>query len=850
MMVVTGGRPVPVQGNADERDFHPILRGALDALPAHIAILNAEGTIIAVNAAWRYFAHENGYADPHAGVGANYLGVCDRATGDDVTEARQMAAGIRRVLSGDAKTFMMEYPCDAPDRERWFSARITRLAGDGPAHAIVAHEEITARVRAERDSRASEARYRHLVEQSPEAILIQCDGYYVAANPAAIRLLGGERSEDIVGRSLLDFVLPEDMTAVRERMYRRANGEQVEIIPETRRRRLDGETLILDHFGIPTMHQGRHAMVTIYRDITARKRAEDDLRESEMRYRLLFYDNPQPMWVYNTETLRFLNVNDAAIAHYGFTRDEFLAMTLADIHLPEDMRALRASLAVPPTTLRASEWRHRTKTGALIDVHVATHSLRHDTRPARLALVTDITDRKRLDAQHLHSASHDPLTDLPNRALFMRELAASFERVRHGNTARYAVIFIDLDRFKQANDSFGHIHGDHLLIAITERLRACMPENAILARLAGDEFAVLLREIPAVDAAVAVAQRIHTALEPPLLIRGQEMYLTASIGIAPGDGSYAQAEDVLRDADAAMYQAKARGKARHVVFDTKMRTDARISVQRESALRRAVEHGEFEACYQPIVAMNTGRALGFEALVRWRRPAGDLVLPAEFVPLAEETGVIVAIDRWMLREACEQLRRWDARFPDDERLGMGVNISGTHLAQADFVAQVEAVLTETGIDPARLRLEITESVLIERTEVAAAAFCQLRSLGVRIVLDDFGVGYSSLNHLRQFPIDTVKIDRSFARGMEANRVDAAIVRSLIALAHTLGLRTVAEGIEADAQVQRLCDIDCDYGQGNYFARPMSAAEAEHYLDTTWRASGRTPMSMMAPDAAG
>ncbi|MGI8856916.1 MAG: PAS domain S-box protein [Thermomicrobiales bacterium] len=569
-------------------------------------------------------------------------------------------------------------------------------------------------------------------------------------------------------------------------------------------------------------------------DVTERKIAEEALRQSEGRYRSLIELSPEPILVHSDE--RHIFANAAAVRLLGATAvGDLIGGAVCDTIPPEFHAQAQQLMRIGYTERRPIgpvDVAILRLDGAVAQVELHNIPIVYDGEAATLTVLHDITERKRAEEELRHLASHDPLTDLPNRALLMRELASAVAHARLDPTARYAVLLLDLDRFKHANDSFGHVEGDQLLVAIAQRLHACLPERAIIARLAGDEFVVLLRELGGAGGAVAVAQRIHTVLDPPFAVRGQEIFITASIGIAPGNG-YTHPDDILRDADAAMYRAKALGKARHVVFDAAMLKDARTVVQRERALRRAVERGEFAAFYQPIVALDTGDIIGFEALARWPHPDLGYIPPDEFIQLAEETGLIVAIDRWMLREACGQLRRWDKRCPEGPRLGMGVNVSGMHLAQADFVARVEEVLRETGLDPPRLRLEITESTLVAHTEVAASALCRLRDLGVRIALDDFGVGYSSLNYLREFPIDTVKIDRSFVGGAADDATSTAIVQSVVSLARTLGMHTVAEGIECGDQIQRLREIGCDYGQGYFFARPMPATEAERYLDATW-----------------
>jgi diguanylate cyclase (GGDEF)-like protein/PAS domain S-box-containing protein len=718
---------------------------------------------------------------------------------------------------------------------RWLEMVTTNLIADPAVRGLVVNfRDISERKEADDALRSAETRYRSLVEQIP-AIIYLADAARSAllyTSPQREVMLGYTSAEWTAEPLIWERVVhPDDLERVRaEDAHAITSGEPEAV--EYRYIARDGRTvwvrdqavLIRDENGDPLYWQG------VITDITARKRAEEVLRERERQLVAQYQGNPIPMYTWQRREDDWVLIDYNRAAH-TITRGKvegIVGATLGKVYddRPEVLAGFARCAAGEKHVDHEMDYTFR-PTGERKDLCVTYVLVAPDLI---LVHTEDVTERKRAEGELRHHASHDPLTDLPNRALLMQELTAVVEHARRDATARYAVLFLDLDRFKHANDSFGHVEGDRLLVAIARRLRAGLPEGVIIARLGGDEFVVLLREIGDTPDPVAVGEAIHTALDLPFAVRGQEIFITASIGIASGDGSYTHPDDILRDADTAMYRAKALGMAHSVVFDAAMLTDTWTVVQRESALRRAIERREFEAFYQPIVALDTGGVIGIEALVRWRHPERGLVSPAEFIPLAEETGLIVAIDRWMLWEACGQLRRWDERFPDHPPISIGVNVSGVHLAQADFVAQVEAILTETGIDPERLCLEITESTLVAHTGVAAAALNRLHDLGVRIVLDDFGVGYSSLNYLRQFPIDSVKIDRSFTDDAAVSGTSMAIVRAIISLAHALDIQTVAEGIEHGAQVPILRDAGCDYGQGYFFSCPMPAAEAEHYLD--------------------
>jgi diguanylate cyclase (GGDEF)-like protein len=428
-----------------------------------------------------------------------------------------------------------------------------------------------------------------------------------------------------------------------------------------------------------------------------------------------------------------------------------------------------------------------------------------------------------------HVAFHDSLTELPNRALFIVRLRLAIDRTKQSEDYFYAVLFMDLDRFKNINDSLGHTYGDQLLIAIARRLETCLREEDTLARFGGDEFAVLLNGISHPGEATLVAERIQHELMIPFDLSRQEAFTTASIGIALSIASYEQPEDILRDADTAMYQAKDGGKARHVVFDELMHASAIHRLQLETDLRRAVERDEFFILYQPIVELDNFNLRGFEALVRWRHPEQGIISPIDFIPIAEETGLIIDIGSRVLREACRQMHEWQEEFPTDPTLFISVNLSGKQLAQDSLINEVESILKETGVHPHSLKLEITETVVMENTRATVDMLKQLRGLGVQLSIDDFGTGYCSLSYLHRFPIDTLKIDRSFVSRMTENDENTAIVRTIILLAHTLKLDVVAEGVETSEELALLRKLACENGQGYYFSRPIDAEAAKELI---------------------
>lgn len=451
-------------------------------------------------------------------------------------------------------------------------------------------------------------------------------------------------------------------------------------------------------------------------------------------------------------------------------------------------------------------------------------------------------ERQRAEERLIHDASHDPLTGLPNRVLFLERLNQSIAHARRKPEAQFAVLFIDLDRFKVVNDSLGHLAGDRLITQVARRLQGALrredlvarpgspaPDSSTLARLGGDEFTILLTDIDDPSDAVRVANRVEEALRLPFSIDGQEVYTSASIGIASSTSGYESPDAILRDADLAMYRAKALGKARWELFDREMHQAAMKRLELETDLRRALKNEEFVLHYQPIVSLRNNEVVGFEALVRWQKPDGQLAPPGDFIETMEDTGLIVFLGMWVLREACRTARVLHESFPREQPLSVSVNVSPRQFAQPDLAAQVRAVISETGVDPRCLRLEITEGAMIGDMDRVAGVLREMQELGVRVSIDDFGTGYSSLSYLHSLPLDLLKIDRSFVGGMARNEESLQIVRTIMSLAHNLGMDVVAEGPEDAEQVAQLRSVGCEFGQGYYFSRPVDLDSARAFL---------------------
>ena len=575
----------------------------------------------------------------------------------------------------------------------------------------------------------------------------------------------------------------------------------------------------------------RHTNEQLQSEIAERQQAEAALRESEERYALAVRGANDGLWDWNLKTgqVYFSTRWKSMLGYEEHEIGNSLDECYNRMH-PEDIEQVKVEMATHLEGLSPhyeSEHRMQHKDGTyrwMISRGLAVRDANGNTY--RMAgSQTDITNRKLAEEQLLHDAFHDALTGLSNRALFIDRLRHTIERTKRREGYAFAVLFLDLDRFKVINDSLGHNVGDQLLIAFVRRLEACLRSVDTAARLGGDEFVILLEDITDVSDATHAAKRIQKELTLPFNLGGQEIFTTISIGIALSTIGYNQPEELLRDADTAMYRAKSLGKARYEVFDPILHTQALTLLQVENDLRRAVEREEFQIHYQPIVELETGKLRSFEALVRWQHPTQGLVSPAAFIPVAEETGLIVPIGYWILRSACRQLHVWQVR-PANQLLTISVNLSGKQFSQPDLIQQIGQILQETGLDACSLSLEITESMIMENDESAIVTLLQLRDLGVKLSIDDFGTGYSSLGRLNQFPINMLKIDRSFVNGLGANEGNLKIIETIVTLAHHLGMEVTAEGVEVAEQLAQLRKLKCEYGQGYFFSRPLDTQAAE------------------------
>ncbi len=575
------------------------------------------------------------------------------------------------------------------------------------------------------------------------------------------------------------------------------------------------------------------------------KHAEEALRESEERYALAVRGANDGLWDWNLRNNQlYYSPRWKSMLGYeenviGDSPEEWFKR----VH-SEDIDRVKADIAdhlEGRTSHFENEHRMLHKNGAyrwMLSRGLAVWD--YDGKPTRMAgSQTDITEAKVSDA----------LTGLPNRLLFMDRLGRTIERAKYVEGYRFAVLFIDLDRFKVINDSLGHLIGDQLLIEVSKRLKGCLHTADTVARLGGDEFTILLEDIIQVGDATGVAERIQRELTTPFNLNGHEVFTTASIGIALSDKSYERPEDLLRDADTALYRAKALGKAHYELFDAEMRDSAVARLSLETDLRRAVLRNEFRVYYQPIVSLNSGQICGFEALVRWHHPTRGVLCPMEFIPVAEETGLIIPIGRWVLLQACRQTKLWQERYPAHAPSMICVNLSSKQFIQVDLAKQIYQSLDETGLDSSSLKLELSESAIVEIARSSSSLLTELTDFGIGLSVDDFGTGYSSLNFLYRFPIDTVKIDRTFIHRMEIEEQESEIVQTIVRLAHNQAVKVIAEGVENAQQLAQLRLLGCEYGQGYFFSIPVEDEVAESILSAgkNWESRCDLPESPLALD---
>lgn len=634
------------------------------------------------------------------------------------------------------------------------------------------------------------------------------------------------RNEKAVAYVLDQLTNADEFAAVTKQLISQPNVKNYDVLHFK-----DGR--IYERYSQPHIIDGTIAgRVLSFRDITARSRADAALRESEYKLRTLLENmNEGISQIDNDHVIEF--VNDRFCEMLEYTREELVGKKTYETFLDEEAYRLVKEADREREKGISSQYEVcvRKKSGETVWVIIGGVPIfnAENKLTGTMGVFTDITERKRAEEQLLHDALHDGLTGLANRTLFINHLQKSIERGKRSNSVQYAVLFLDFDRFKVVNDSLGHAEGDNLLKQIARRLENLLRSGDLLARLGGDEFTILLTELNTPDDAVMVAERIQKDLNKPFILGENEVFMSVSIGIAISNEGHSRAEDMLRDADIAMYRAKSKGKAQHQIFDETMHVYAINKFQLETEIHRALHRGEFSMQYQPIVSLETNNLAGFEALIRWNHPERGMISPGDFIPAAEETGLIVPLGRWILYESCRQMREWQKKFPWLAALCVNVNLSCKQFQQVDLAEQITAALISTQLDPHCLKIEITESHVMESSDKAITMLSRLRSLGVGISLDDFGTGYSSLSYLHRLPVNFLKVDRSFVNRMVESRQNGEIVHTIVKLAQNLKMQVIAEGIETVEQFEQLKDLGCEYGQGYLISKPLEAAAASKYL---------------------
>src|SRR5215216_6095073 len=686
--------------------------------------------------------------------------------------------------------------------------------------------------------RYSEGRYRTLTQNSSDLVtLMEATGIVRYQSPAIERMFGYS-SEELLGKNAFDYVHPDDLQRVVMAFAEIVKNPGRVPSAEYRFRHKDGSWRWLESVGTNlTEEPGVGSYVINSRDITKRKEAEERLREAEERYRTLVEQIPAVTYidpVDDPETSLYTSPQIEQIL--GYTPEEWRTQKLWPTRLHPDDRerilAADARFEAGGGEPFSEEYRLLARDGSVVWVREEAVLLKDEAGEPLYwqGVFYDLTERKALEERLEHRAFHDCLTDLPNRQLFVDRLRHALDRTRRKRGRKAAVLFMDLDEFKVINDSLGHEVGDLLLTLVAQRRKRCLRPEDSLARFGGDEFVVLIEDVEDPEVAVRVAERITEELKRPFFLEGRELFAPSSIGIGLGDARTKTPESLLMDADTAMYRAKEEG-GTFRVFDPDMYERAKGRLELEADLRRTLEapHERLPVFYQPMVSIPNGTIVGMEALIRWAHPEQGLLVPPGFIPMAEETGLIVPMGRWVLNQACRRAKDWQERYPKDAKLSMAVNISARQLRYPELVGEVEDALRKAALDPGSITLEVTESVLIEDEGSSAGTLQRLKELGVRLAIDDFGVGYSSLSYLRYLPVDQLKLDRVLVGNLGTDHKNLAIVRAAIDLGHALGIEVVAEGVETHEEFEELRKLGCDVGQGDYWWGPRLPEEAQELL---------------------
>jgi len=783
------------------------------SMPSGLMLVDASLRVLRIN---RTMCELFSITESAALVGLPLRSVID----SDVFE--QWLAQAARDTSLQQETMAFTLRTSSGDRHIEF--KISSVPAESDKVLLVMAQDITDRIRSQEELK----RFRMALDSSIDAVYLIDHALmrFIDANETALATLGYGYAE-LMQLGPQDLKPdPGELERVRRRFNEVIHSAHKTGMIETLHQRKDGRRLPVEVYLRAFISEGRQLLVAVVRDITARIQAEAVLRDSEQRFRVAFNQAAVGL-AHVAPDGRWLMVNNKLCEIVGYTQTELLGMRFQDVTHPEDVVAdwaLARRMIAGEIDEKSREKRYRHKNGYYIWVNLTSSMVRSDDGAPKYysTVVEDISRRKQIEEELLHLANHDALTSLPNRSLLLDRLAQALVFAGRSE-GQVAVMLIDLDRFKNINDSLGHDAGDKIIMEIARRLSASVRAGDTIARLGGDEFVIIRPDVVKDDAVAILAQQILVALSRPLTVQGHEFYPTGSIGISmfPKDGNDSQT--LLKNADTAMYRAKDAGRNNFQFYAHEMNSRALDRLKLESGLRRALDRNEFVVHYQPQMDIASGRIVGAEALLRWEPPGQAMVFPGDFISIAEEAGLIVPIGEWVLRTACTQKKAWhDAgiAFP----LKVSVNLSARQFKHQDIVKLVSCVLEQTGCQPEWLELEITESVVMENPESAAQTLHRLSDMGVHLSIDDFGTGYSSLSYLKRFPINSLKIDRSFVRDITTDADDAAIAKAVIALAHSLKMRVIAEGVETAEQLAFLREQQCDEMQGYLLSRPVPAAK--------------------------